>query len=219
MRILLVEDDDSLADGLSTALRREGFPIDHVTTGKAALLATETDPPELVILDLGLPDMDGLAVLKQLQQRKTPLMVLVLTARDTTEDKVSGLNKGADDYLAKPFEMSELLARLRALERRSASQQTTDIAIGSVVMDTLTYEVRVDGAIIDLTRREFMLLKALMEHPGRILSRDQLESRLYGWGEELASNSIEVHIHNLRKKISADIIKTVRGIGYTVRAT
>jgi len=219
MQILLVEDDLSLADSLATALKREGFAVNHVATGKAALLAAETMPPELVILDLGLPDMDGLAVLKQLHKGKTPLLVMVLTARTTTEDKVSGLNLGADDYLAKPFEMSELLARLRALERRTALHQSNEISIGPVTLDTVTYEVSVDDNKIELTRREFMLLKALIEKPGRVLSRNKLESSLYGWGEELASNSIEVHIHNLRKKLSPGFIKTVRGIGYTVRGT
>ncbi len=219
MQILLVEDDLSLADSLATALKREGFTVNHVATGKAALLAAETAPPELVILDLGLPDMDGLMVLKQLHKGKTPLLVLVLTARNTTEDKVSGLNLGADDYLAKPFEMPELLARLRALERRTALHQTNEISIGPVALDTVTYEVSVDGNKIELTRREFMLLKALMEKPGRVLSRNKLESSLYGWGEELASNSIEVHIHNLRKKLSPGFIKTVRGIGYTVQGS
>ena len=219
MQILLVEDDLPLADSLTTALKREGFTVNHVASGKAALLATETEPPELVILDLGLPDMDGLDVLKKLQQGKTPLLVLVLTARNTTQDKVAGLNTGADDYLAKPFEISELFARLRALQRRIAMVQTTDISIGPVVLDTLTFEVNVDGKKVELTRREFMLLKALMENPGRVLSRDKLESRLYSWGEELASNSIEVHIHNLRKKITPGFIKTIRGIGYTVRDT
>ena len=217
MHILLVEDDLSLADSLMTALSREGFTTNHVASGKAALLAAETEPPQLVILDLGLPDMDGLDVLKQLHQGKKPLLVLVLTARNTTEDKVSGLNLGADDYLAKPFEMSELFARLRALERRTALQQTTNISIGPVILDTVKYEVSVDGNEIELTRREFMLLKSLMENPGRVLSRNKLESRLYGWGEELASNSIDVHIHNLRKKLTPGFIKTIRGIGYTIR--
>jgi len=217
MQILLVEDDLSLADSLIIALKREGFTINHVATGKAALLAAKTEPPELVILDLGLPDMDGLAVLKQLHQGKTPLLVLVLTARNTTQDKVSGLNLGADDYLAKPFEMPELLARLRALQRRVATVQTTDITIGPVVLDTLSYGVSVEGNMIEITRREFMLLKALMEYPGQVLSRDKLESRLYSWGEELSSNSIEVHIHNLRKKVPSGFIKNIRGIGYTIR--
>jgi DNA-binding response OmpR family regulator len=217
MHILLVEDDLSLADSLKTALSREGFTTNHVASDKAALLAVETEPPQLVILDLGLPDMDGLEVLKQLHQGKEPLLVLVLTARNTTEDKVSGLDLGADDYLAKPFEMSELFARLRALERRTTSQQTTDISIGPVILDTVKYKVSVAGNEIELTRREFMLLKALMENPGRVHSRNKLESRLYGWGEELASNSIDVHIHNLRKKLTPGFIKTIRGIGYTIR--
>lgn len=217
MHILLVEDDLSLADSLTTALSREGFTTNHVASGKAALLAVETEPPQLVILDLGLPDMDGLDVLKQLHQGKEPLLVLVLTARNTTEDKVSGLDLGADDYLAKPFEITELFARLRALERRTALQQTTDISIGPVTLDTVKYKVSVNASEIELTRREFMLLKALMEYPGRVLSRNKLESRLYGWGEELASNSIDVHIHNLRKKIPSGFIKTIRGIGYTIR--
>lgn len=217
MHILLVEDDLALADSLDTALKSEGFNINHVATGKAALLAVKTEPPDLVILDLGLPDMDGLEVLKQLHQGKTPLLVLVLTARNTTEDKVSGLNLGADDYLAKPFEMVELFARLRALQRRVASVQTTDITIGPVNLDTLACAVSVEGKKIDITRREFMLLQALMENPGHVHSRNKLESKLYGWGEELSSNSIEVHIHNLRKKLTPGFISTIRGIGYTIR--
>ena len=216
MRILLVEDDHSLANGLQTALRREGLAVDHVTTGKAALQAVQTDAPDLIILDLGLPDMDGLEVLNSLRSGKQTLLVMVLTARDATEDKISGLDHGADDYLSKPFEMPELLARLRALERRITAVQTSDISIGQVMLDTLTHTVSVGGQAIDLPRREFMLLKALMENPGHVMSREKLESRLYGWGEELASNSIEVHIHHLRKKIPAGFIKTIRGIGYTV---
>jgi DNA-binding response OmpR family regulator len=216
MRILLVEDDPSLANGLQTALRREGLTVDHVATGTAALQAVQAEAPDLIILDLGLPDMDGLEVLKSLRSGKQALLVMVLTARDTTADKITGLDQGADDYLAKPFEMSELLARLRALERRITAVQTSDISIGQVMLDTLTHTVSVEGENVELPRREFMLLKALMENPGRVMSREKLESRLYGWGEELASNSIEVHIHHLRKKIPAGFIKTIRGIGYTV---
>jgi len=216
MRILLVEDDRSLANGLQTALRREGLAVDHVTTGKAALQAVQADAPDLIILDLGLPDMDGLEVLNSLRSGQQAPLVMVLTARDTTADKISGLDRGADDYLAKPFEMPELLARLRALERRITAVQTSDITIGPVTLDTLTHTVSVDGQDVELPRREFMLLKALMENPGRVMSREKLESRLYGWGEELASNSIEVHIHHVRKKIPAGFIKTIRGIGYTV---
>lgn len=216
MQILLVEDDVLLADGLRTALRREGFSVNHVATGRAALSAFSAEKPEIVILDLGLPDMDGLEVLAQLRTGEQGPQVLILTARDRTEDKVSGLDLGADDYLVKPFEMPELLARLRALERRTNTAQTSTISIGQVVLDTLTHKVSVDGAELDLPRREYMLLKALMENPGRILSRESLEEKLYGWGEELASNSIEVHIHHLRKKIQTEFIKTVRGVGYTV---
>ena len=216
MRILLVEDDPSLANGLQTALRREGLAVDHVTTGKAALQMVQADAPDLIILDLGLPDMDGLEVLNSLRSGQQAPLVMVLTARDTTADKISGLDRGADDYLAKPFEMPELLARLRALERRITAVQTSDITIGPVTLDTLTHTLSVGGQDVELPRREFMLLKALMENPGRVMSREKLESRLYGWGEELASNSIEVHIHHLRKKIPAGFIKTIRGIGYTV---
>lgn len=216
MQILLVEDDLLLADGVRTGLRREGFTVNHVATGKAALHTFRAEKPEIVILDLGLPDMDGLDVLKQLRAGDKGPSVLILTARDATEDKVSGLDLGADDYLVKPFEMPELLARLRALERRSTAAQTSKISIGSVVLDTLTHRVSVDGQELELPRREFMLLKALMENPGRILSRESLEKKLYGWGEELSSNSIEVHIHHLRKKVQTDFIKTVRGVGYTV---
>jgi len=219
MQILLVEDDILLADGLRTALKREGFSVNHVATGKQALTTLATDKPEILILDLGLPDMDGLAVLKRLRAGDHAPQVLILTARDATEDKVSGLDLGADDYLVKPFEMPELLARLRALERRTGGVKTSSISNDGVVLDTLAHSVSVDGEALELPRREYMLLKALMENPGRVLSRETLEEKLYGWGEELASNSIEVHIHHLRKKIRADFIKTVRGVGYSVSKT
>jgi len=216
MQILLVEDDVLLADGLQTALRREGFTVNVVATGAAALTTFSADKPELVILDLGLPDMDGLEVLEKLRADDKQLPVLILTARDAIEDKVSGLDLGADDYLVKPFKMPELLARLRVLERRTTTALTSLIEVGPVVLDTLAQKASVDGVELVLPRREYMLLKALMENPGRILSRDALEKKLYGWGEEVASNSIEVHIHHLRKKIRTDLIKTVRGVGYTV---
>jgi DNA-binding response OmpR family regulator len=217
MQLLLVEDDLALAKSLVTALGREGFTTNHVTTGAEALTAARMDPPELVILDLGLPDMDGLDVLRELNRGERPLPVLVLTARDTTADKVSGLNLGADDYLAKPFDLEELFARLRALERRTALLQAVKIALGPVVLDTSTQTVSVAGETVEMTRRELMLLKTLMENPGHVLSRGQLEAKLYGWDEELASNSIEVHIHNLRKKIPDGFIKTIRGVGYSIR--
>lgn len=216
MQILLVEDDLSLADGLQRALKREGFSVNHVDRGRTALHAIDTDTPDIVILDLGLPDMDGLDVLKEIRRSTANPLVMVLTARDTTADKVTGLDRGADDYLAKPFEMPELLARLRALERRVSSARSSEITLGPVVLDTLTHQVTVAGRQVELPRREFMLLKLLMENPGRILSRESLETKLYGWGEEVSSNSVEVHIHHLRKKIAPEFIKTVRGVGYTV---
>jgi len=216
MQILLVEDDLLLADGLQNALKREGFSVNHVSNGRQALQACRADAPAIVILDLGLPDMDGLEVLKHLRKGESKPLVLMLTARDTTSDKVAGLDRGADDYMAKPFEMPELLARLRALERRISAAHSSDISIGNVTLDTLTHRVTVDGREIELPRREFMLLKTLMENPGRIQSREGLEAKLYSWGEEISSNSIEVHIHHLRKKIAPDFIRTIRGVGYTV---
>ena len=219
MQILLVEDDLSLADGLQNALKRAGFAVNHVATGRLALQACRTEAPDIVILDLGLPDMDGLSVLRQMRDSDMKPLVLVLTARDATADKVTGLDLGADDYMAKPFEISELVARLRALERRISSARSSEITIGSVTLDTSSHAVSVDGRQVELPRREFMLLKTLMENPGRIQSRQSLESRLYSWDEEISSNSIEVHIHHLRKKISPEFIKTVRGVGYTVSKT
>ena len=217
MQILLVEDDISLAEGLLKGLRREGFSVNHVSNGTDAIHAVDTYTPDIMTLDLGLPDMDGLVVLRQIRKQHPELPVLLLTARDTLDDKVSGLDSGADDYLVKPFEMQELLARLRVLERRISTTASSDIQIGGVCLDTASHRVLVNDVSIDLSRREYMLLKALMENAGRIQTRDGLESRLYGWGEEVASNAIEVHIHNLRKKLVPDFIKTVRGVGYTVK--
>ena len=218
MQILLVEDDQSLADGLQQALKREGFAVNHVARGKDAVHVFNTDPPDIIILDLGLPDMDGLQVLAQLRKKLADLPVLLLTARDSIEDKVAGLDSGADDYLAKPFEMPELLARLRVLERRisSSASSTTKINVGPVSLDTSNLDVSVDGQAIDLARREYMLLKALMQNASKIQTREGLESRLYSWGEEVSSNAIEVHIHHLRKKLPKGFIKTVRGVGYTI---
>lgn len=216
MRILLVEDDASLAAGLLSALRHAGFAVDHVGQGRQALEAVRVEPPDLLILDLGLPDMDGLDVLATVRRFEAAPLVLVLTARDSVEDKVTGLDRGADDYLPKPFDMDELLARLRALERRVTAAKTSIISVAKVDLDTASHQVSVNDVALDLPRREYMLLKALMERPGNVMSRNHLESRLYGWGEELSSNSIEVHIHHLRKKLPPDFIKTVRGIGYAV---
>ncbi len=218
MRILLVEDDLSLAAGLRDALSREGFVVNHVATGELALAAVRAEIPDIIILDLGLPDMDGLQVLAKVRARDEHIPVMVLTARSALNDKIAGLDSGADDYLAKPFNVDELAARLRVFERRLSTAVTSIIAIGQVELDTAAHCVRVSGVLVDLPRREYMLLKILMESSGKVLTRDSLDARLYSWGEEVASNTLEVHIHHLRKKMPDKLIKTVRGIGYTVVA-
>lgn len=216
MRILLVEDDTSLAAGLKAALGRDGFVVDHVTLGRQALAAVRVETPDIVVLDLGLPDMDGLEVLSQLRVTEPDLPVMVLTARGGLDEKITGLDRGADDYLAKPFDMKELAARLRVFERRLATATTSKIMIQEVVLDTAAHTVAVSGRELDLPRREYMLLKALMESSGKVLTRESLETRLYSWGEEVSSNALDVHIHHLRKKLPDNMIKTLRGIGYTV---
>jgi DNA-binding response OmpR family regulator len=218
MQVLLVEDNTLLASGISQALRSAGFIVNHVSCGRDALTAIKTSDPDIVILDLGLPDMDGMAVLRSARQERFLNPVLILTARDTTLDKVSGLDSGADDYLAKPFEIAELLARLRALERRLGGSKSNDLMIGPVCMDTKSLEVKVSGEALLMSRREYMLLKALMESPNKVQTRDMLDSKLYGWGEEVSSNAVEVHIHNLRKKLPEGFIRTVRGVGYVVKS-
>ena len=216
MQLLLVEDDKPLATSLRQALQKSGYAVNHVEKGESALTAIRTERPDIVVLDIGLPDIDGISVLKQLRKTDTQLPVLLLTARDSVEDKVAGLDSGADDYLAKPFEMSELLARLRVLERRLASIKTTEISIGEIVLDTLEQSVTLAGEPLELARREYMLLKTLLENAGRVQTRAVLEQRLYSWGEEVSSNALEVHIHHIRKKLGNEFIKTIRGVGYKV---
>jgi len=217
MQILLVEDDYPLATGLQQALQGEGFVVNTVGSGEAALHIIKTETPDMLILDIGLPDIDGLKVLQKIRPSHTTLPVLLLTARDTLEDKVKGLDSGADDYLAKPFDMPELIARLRVFERRLGTAHSQTIVIGNIALDTKAHEVKMSNEPLELSRREYMLLKALMENAGKIQSKDSLETKLYSWGEEVSSNTIEVHIHNLRKKLNNDMIKTVRGIGYTIK--
>jgi DNA-binding response OmpR family regulator len=217
LRLLLVEDDTSLAAGLSLALRNKGFAVNHVARGDHALLAVQTDPPDLMILDLGLPDMDGLDVLRQLRNTNRTIPVLILTARDTTSEKIAGLDLGADDYLAKPFDIDELDARLRAMSRRLGSATGSILTAGELSLDLATRELSKGDEPVDLSRREYALLRALMENRGKVLTREALEGKLYAWGEEVASNALEVHIHHLRRKLGADVIKTVRGIGYSLR--
>lgn len=216
MLILLAEDDRSLSRALQQALQKQGHSVNAVFRGKDALHTVHIDTPDIVILDLGLPDMDGLAVLKSIREKHLDLPVLLLTARSSLDDKISGLDSGADDYLAKPFEMTELFARLRVLERRLSTSRTAEICIGDVSLDINRTEVLVKGEPLDLSRREYMLLKSLMENAGRVQTRNTLESRLYSWGEEVSSNALEVHIHHLRKKLGAQFITTVRGVGYKV---
>ena len=216
MRILLAEDDPLIADGVAEALRQSGFVVNAVAGGKAACAALQSDPPDILVLDLGLPDMDGLEVLRLSKSRAPETQVLILTARDSTEAKVRGLDAGADDYLTKPFARAELLARLRVLERRKGNAASATISVGPLRLDTRTQEATLDGQSLALSRREYMVLKSLVENVGVIQTREALETRLYGWGEEVASNTIEVHIHHLRKKLPAGFIKTLRGIGYLV---
>lgn len=216
MHILVIEDDQALAAGLCTALRRKNYAVNLVGTGRDALHVIRTETPDIAILDLGLPDMDGIDVLKQARREHPALQILVLTARSHIDEKIIGLDSGADDYLAKPFEITELLARLRVLERRLGSANSTDISVGEISLNTATNSVLLNGNELPLSRREFMLLRSLMENVGRVQTRNTLETRLYSWGEEVASNALEVHIHNLRKKLGADFIKTVRGVGYRV---
>ncbi len=217
MRILLAEDDELIADGVVVALRQAGFVVNHVATGKAACAALLADPPDILVLDLGLPDMDGIEVLRYAKRNTPPVQVLILTARDSTEAKVRGLDFGADDYLTKPFARAELLARLRVLERRLGTASTSTIEVGPLRLSTQQAEASLHGLPLTLSRREYMLLKALVERAGIIQTKESLESQLYGWGEEVASNTIEVHIHHLRKKLPDQFIKTFRGIGYMVQ--
>lgn len=217
MRILLVEDDMQLARGLHQSLRAEGFTANHVNNAHCAWLTIQTNECDMLILDLGLPDMDGLSLLKKIRQHNLRLPVLILTARDSIDDKVKGLDQGADDYLAKPFDVNELIARLRVIERRLGTAITSVIQIGPVSLDSASHQIKIADDVLDVPRKEFMVLKILMEQAGRIQSREQLESKLYEWGEEVASNAIEVHIHHLRKKLPEGFIKTIRGVGYSVK--
>jgi len=214
MRVLLVEDDIPLSQGLQQSLRHEGYSVDCVHDGKSALSAVLSGCNELVILDLGLPDMDGLEVLKNIKNKSKQLPVLILTARDSLNDKVIGLDFGADDYLAKPFDMAELFARLRVIERRLGTADSALIKHNDVTLDTTANMVFIGEQAINFSRREYMIVKSLMENIGRIQSKEQLENKLYEWGEEVASNTIEVHVHHVRKKLPKDFIKTVRGVGY-----
>jgi two-component system, OmpR family, response regulator QseB len=217
MRLLLIEDDPMIGEAIRAGLKREGFAVDWVRDARAAEGVLGREPFELVLLDLGLPGRDGLSLLKAQREAGLTLPVLIITARDAVSDRVQGLDAGADDYLIKPFDLEELGARIRALLRRRAGRSSALLEHRGVTLDPATHEVRRGGQDVALSPREFALLQLLIERPGTILSRAQLEERLYGWGEEVESNAVEVHIHGLRKKLGADFILTVRGVGYRVR--
>jgi two-component system response regulator QseB len=218
MKLLLAEDDPMIGRGVEQGLKQAGFTVDWVRDGRAAELALANAGYALLLLDLGLPRLDGLSLLKRLRQRGNPLPVLIITARDAVSDRVAGLNLGADDYLVKPFDLQELVARVHALARRQAGRARPRIALGPLCLDPVAREVRLDERPIALSPREYALLEALLETPGAVLSRDELEERLYGWDEEVASNALEVHVHNLRRKLGAAWIRNVRGVGYKVVA-
>ena len=219
MRILLAEDDSLLGDGLRAGLRQLGFQVDWVRDGNAAERELATGDYAAAVLDLGLPFKDGLDVLRDVRAVKVTTPVLVLTARDAVPDRIAGLDLGADDYVLKPVDLNELGARLRALVRRSHGQVQDVLRCGGIALDPSARQVTQDGNAVALATREFDLLHALMLSAGRVMSREQLEQKLYSWGHEVESNAIEVHIHHLRRKLQTDLIQTVRGIGYTMVRT
>jgi two-component system response regulator QseB len=216
VRVLLVEDDELIANGVREALRRRAYQVDWINNGRDALNAALDNPFDLIILDLGLPGMDGLDVLGKLraQHRLTP--TIILSARGTTQNRIDGLNVGADDYLVKPFELEELFARIHAIERRTSGSATNVLRMGQIELDLAGLRVIYNGQEVTLQRREFSLLKKLMENPRQVFTREQLEESLYGWTSDLGSNAIDVYVHNIRKKLYSDVIKTLRGVGYRI---
>jgi two-component system OmpR family response regulator/two-component system response regulator QseB len=216
MRILLAEDDPLLGDGLRAGLRQSGFQVDWVRDGVAAERELRAEPYAAAVLDLGLPQKDGMAVLASIRRAGVKTPVLVLTARDAIPDRIRGLDEGADDYVVKPVDLHELAARLRALVRRAHGQPEERLAAQDVVLDPASRTVQRGGVPVSLPAREFDLLHALMLNAGRVLSREQIEQHLYSWGQEVESNAVEVHVHHLRRKLGNDLIQTVRGVGYIV---
>jgi two-component system response regulator QseB len=216
MRLLLVEDDAMIGAAAQQGLRQEGHSVDWVRDGREAEAALAGTPYDLVLLDLGLPRRDGLAVLRGWRAKRIETPVVVITARDAVADRVAGLDAGADDYLVKPFDFDELSARIRAVARRRAGRGSAVIRVGEMEIDTAARRVTLKGQEVSLSAREYALLEALADRPGAYLTRAQLEERLYGWDEEIASNAVEVHIHGLRRKLGAEAIRNVRGLGYTL---
>ncbi len=216
MRLLLVEDDTMIGQSVRAGLRHDGFAVDWVQDGKSAEFALKNEPYALLLLDLGIPKKNGLDVLRDLRASHNPISVLVITARDAIADRIMGLNCGADDYLAKPFDLDELSARIRALIRRQSGRSETVMRFADLALNPTTHQACLGDKEIPLSAKEFAVLEALIDRAGAVLSRAQLEQRLYGWDEEIDSNAVEVHIYNLRKKLGRNLIRNVRGIGYTL---
>lgn len=217
MRILLVEDDQLLGDGISTGLKENQYVVDWIHDGQSAIQAIKYEHFDTIILDLGLPKKSGIEVLQYIRGQHINTPVIILTAKDTIEDRVIGLDAGADDYLTKPFELKELCARIRACQRRITSANQAEITFGPLRLDTAGYKLYIHDVEEALSRREYSLMLKLLENPGKVISRDVLTQSLYGWGDDVDSNTIEVHIHNLRKKIRATVnIRTIRGVGYLI---
>lgn len=219
MRLLLVEDDALLGDGICEGLRQAGFAVDWLRDGRAAQLALEDESHALMVLDLGLPRLSGMDLLAWLRGRGSALPVLILTARDTVQDRVQGLDSGADDYLVKPFDLEELAARIRALLRRQAGRAAPLIRHGALTLDPAAHRVTHEGKPVELSPREFTILEILLENAGRVQSRERLEQSLYGWEGEVESNALEVHVHHLRRKLGSNLIRTLRGVGYVIEKT
>lgn len=216
MRLLLIEDDLMIGRAVRLGLVRAGFAVDWATDGRSGQGALTNGVYDAALLDLGLPSLGGMVLLRELRARGDRLPVLIISAHDTVADRVAGLNAGADDYLLKPFDLDELVARVRALLRRDAKLTSSEMRVGSLRLDPVLRVATLGDKPLTLTAKEFALLEALLRHPGAVLSRERLEESLYGWGEEIGSNAVEVHLHNLRRKLSAGTIENVRGVGYRI---
>lgn len=214
MRLLLVEDDELLGDAVKAGLTQFGYIVDWLKDGESARAAMKSESFELIILDLGLPKLSGLGFLQAIRNDNNPTPVIILTARESVEDRIKGLDMGADDYITKPFDLNELSARVRALVRRSQGRAESVLQYRNISLDPAAHSVYVDDVMINVPRREFALLQKLLENSGQVLSREQLMQSIYGWDEDVDSNALEVHIHNLRKKLNANFIRTIRGVGY-----
>jgi len=216
MRVLLIEDDRMIAQGLQTALRQDGYTVDWMGDGNSAAAALHSSHFDLVLLDLGLPERDGLEVLRELRRRGDATPVLILTARDEVQDRIDGLDSGADDYIVKPFDLDEVSARMRSVLRRANGRGDPCIRAGGICLNPATHAVEQQGVPVQLSAHEYAVLEALLQRPGAILSRAQLEDRLYGWDTQVESNAVEVYIHSLRRKLGSEAIRTLRGVGYFI---